>query len=81
MLQEEEQHVSLRIYGHRLKSREGVVEWVKGTYLTDFEKRMTPDAYQRYLARYRARLFEVVEDRQPYFYPYRRILIWGRKRA
>ena len=74
-----EQNVSLRIYGHQLESREGVIEWVKGTYLTDYEKRLSPELYSLYLERYRQRLFGVVEDRRPFFYPYRRILIWGRK--
>ncbi|MBA4179392.1 MAG: trans-aconitate methyltransferase [Anaerolinea sp.] len=76
-----EQDVSLRIYGHQLDSRDGVVEWVKGTYLTGYEKRLSPELYLRYLERYRHRLFETVEDRRPFFYPYRRILIWGRKQG
>ena len=76
-----EQEVVLRVYGHHLESREGVVEWVKGTYLTDYQKRLAPDLYSKYLERYQERLFEELEDRQPFFYPYRRILIWGRKKA
>lgn len=75
-----EQDVTLRIYGHRLASREGIVEWVKGTYLTDYEKRLPAPLYAQYVERYRERLFEIVEDRRPFFYPYRRILIWGRRR-
>lgn len=75
------QDVSLRIYGHHLESREGVIEWVKGTYLTDYEKRLSPKLYARYLERYRERLFEVIQDSRPFFYPYRRILIWGRKQG
>jgi trans-aconitate 2-methyltransferase len=74
-----EQRVSLNIYGHQLESRDGVLEWVKGTYLTDYERRLPPALYQRYLARYHELLVETFEDRKPFFYPYRRILIWGRR--
>ena len=74
-----EQRVMLKVYGHYLESREGVVEWVKGTYLTDFERRLPPELYERFVARYRELLAEVFEDRRPFFYPYRRILIWARR--
>jgi trans-aconitate 2-methyltransferase len=67
------------VYGHLLESREGVLEWVKGTYLTEYEKRMSPELYQRYLARYRERLAEEFEESKPFFYPFRRILMWARK--
>lgn len=76
-----EQRVSLHVYGHRLGSREGVVEWVKGTLLTDYEKRLSPEMYARYLARYRERLFGVLQDRKPFFYPFKRILFWARKQG
>ena len=74
-----EQRVSLNIYGHHLDSREGVLEWVKGTYLTDYQRRLTPELYERYLQRYHELLVETFEDRRPFFYPYRRILIWARR--
>jgi trans-aconitate 2-methyltransferase len=74
-----EQSVSLHVYGHLLDSRDGVVEWVRGTYLTEYEKRMPAELYERYLARYRERLAEAFEDRSPFFYPFRRILMWARR--
>lgn len=74
-----EQSVRLQVYGHHLQSREGVVEWVKGTLLTDYEKRMTPEQYAEFLAAYRAKLLPLLEDRHPYFYAFKRILIWGRR--
>ena len=52
---------------------------MKGTYLTDYQKRLSPELYERYLGRYHERLVETFEDRKPFFYPYRRILIWGRR--
>ena len=68
------QHVRLQIYGHLLDSSAGVVEWVKGTLLTDYERR-AGDRWPQFLARYRERLLEKIGDVQPYFFTYRRILI------
>jgi trans-aconitate 2-methyltransferase len=69
-----EQHVRLVVYAHRLSSRDEVVEWVKGTLLTDYEKRMSPGLYARFLERYRRLLFSVLPNERPYFYPFKRIL-------
>lgn len=74
-----EQSVRLQVYGHRLASREGVVEWVRGTLLTDYEKRMTAEQYAEFLAAYRAKLMPLLEDREPYFYAFKRVLLWGRR--
>ena len=71
--------VRLQIYGHHLASTADVVEWVKGTYLTDYARRMSPDLYERYLARYREILLERLGDRRPYFYTYKRILVCARR--
>ena len=35
---------------------------------------------ERFLERYRGLLLEELGDRSPCFYPYRRMLLWGRKR-
>lgn len=72
-----EQHVRLVVYAHRLASREEVIEWVKGTLLTDYEKRMPPALYARFLERYRKLLFSVLRNERPYFYPFKRILFWA----
>ena len=69
-----EQHVRLQVYGHHLASRDEVVEWVKGTLLTDYKKRMPAELYEQYLATYRTRLMAELEDRRPYFYAFKRIL-------
>jgi trans-aconitate 2-methyltransferase len=73
-----EQQVRLQVYGHTLESREGVIEWVKGTLLTDYEKRLPPDLYARFFERYRERLLDSLEDARPYFFPFKRILFWAR---
>lgn len=70
-----ELNVRLQVYGHHLASTADVVEWVKGTYLTDYARRMSPELYDRYLARYREVLLERLGDRGPYFYAYKRILV------
>ncbi len=74
-----EQHVRLQVYGHHLPSRDDVVEWVKGTLLTDYERRLPADLWPRFLERYRERLLPCLEDTRPYFYPFKRILFWGRR--
>ena len=74
-----EQVVRLQVYAHELDARADVVEWVKGTRLTDYQKRMPADMYEEYLERYRERLMEVLEDTRPFLYTYNRIFFWARK--
>jgi trans-aconitate 2-methyltransferase len=74
------QHVRLQVYPHHLDSTDEVVEWVKGTSLTRFQRAMSEDRYALFLDRYRARLIEVLGDHRPYLYTFKRILFWARKR-
>lgn len=74
-----EQHVRLQVYGHLMPSTVDVVEWLKGSYLTPFRQALTPDLYEEFLGRYRSRLVAALGDQQPYFYPFKRILCWGRR--
>jgi trans-aconitate 2-methyltransferase len=74
-----EQRARLEIYVHHLGSRDDVVEWVKGTLLTDYQKRMPPELFARFLDRYRERLLPRLDDGRPYFYPFKRILFWGER--
>ena len=73
-----EQSVRLQVYAHVLESSDAVVEWVRGTLLTDYESRMPAAMYQDFVARYRERLRAAVGEQRPYFYPFKRILLWGR---
>lgn len=73
-----EQEVRLQIYGHLLPSRDAVVEWYRGTLLTAYEQELEAEIYQRFVQRYREKLMEYLEDERPFFFPYKRILIWGR---
>ena len=74
-----DQHVRLQIYGHHMASAADVVEWVKGTTLTRFRERLPDDLYEAFLVRYRTALLEVLGERSPYFYAFKRVLMWGRR--
>jgi trans-aconitate 2-methyltransferase len=71
--------VRLAVYGHELTSREEVVEWVKGTLLTDFQKRLPAPVWERYLSTYRARLAAALPDDRPFLYTYKRIFFRGER--
>ncbi|MET0145794.1 MAG: methyltransferase domain-containing protein [Ilumatobacteraceae bacterium] len=73
------QHVRLQVYGHALPRTSDVVEWVRGTTLTRFSRRMSPELFEEFVAEYRRRLVAALGDRSPYFYPFKRILFWGAK--
>lgn len=73
------QHVRLQVYGHTLGSTADVVEWVKGTSLTRFRKALADDAlFDEFVARYRRRLLDCLGEHSPFFYPFKRVLLWGR---
>lgn len=80
-LEYSEQHVRMQVYTHHLESRDEVVEWTRGTLLTDYQQRMPAEAFEAFLARYRERLLPQLSDSRPYFYPFKRLLIWGRRAA
>lgn len=73
------QHVRLQVYPHYLASRDEVVEWLKGTQLTAFQSRLPPDLFAELLKQYRERLSGLLPDERPFFYPFKRILICGRR--
>ena len=75
-----EQHVRLQIYPHLLASSHDVVEWVRGTTLTRFEKRLDPALFAAFVDAYERALIEVIGEHEPYFFPFRRILMWARLR-
>ncbi len=69
--------VYTRCYLHRLQSRDEVVEWVKGTLLTDYQKRMPAELWPKFLERYRERLLPELRDEHPYLYPFNRTFLWA----
>jgi trans-aconitate 2-methyltransferase len=74
-----QQHVRLVIYPHLLPSRQDVIEWMKGSLLTAYEKRLTPGQFENFLDDYRGRLIPQLDAEQPFFFPFKRILCWARK--
>jgi trans-aconitate 2-methyltransferase len=72
----ERQHVRLQVYGHLLPGTDDVVEWVRGALLTHYES-LLGARYAEYLAAYRERLHAALGDERPYFYTYKRALMWG----
>jgi trans-aconitate 2-methyltransferase len=71
------QHVRLQIYGHVLPSSGDVVEWVKGTLLTDYERQLDKARFADFVKEYRTRLLREIGEASPYFYTYRRVLMWA----
>jgi len=74
-----QQHVRVQVYPHRLESREAVIEWNKGALLTAYRERLPEAIYGRFLTRYRERLLPRLEDRRPFFYGYKRLLLWAQR--
>ena len=73
----ERQHVRLQVYGHRLPGTDDVVEWVRGALLTHYESLLPEDRYAEFLSEYRERLHAELGDERPYFYTYKRVLMWA----
>jgi trans-aconitate 2-methyltransferase len=72
------QVVLRRIYAHRLRGPEDVVEWFRGSLLTEYERLLPAAAFAEFLARYRATLLARLDDRRPYLLPFPRLLLWAR---
>jgi trans-aconitate 2-methyltransferase len=73
-----QQTVRMQVYGHLLPAREDVIEWVRGTWLTAYQKRLPAEMWPAFLERYGELLFARLPDDRPFFYPFKRILFWGR---
>lgn len=72
-----EQHVRLVVYPHVLDGPEQVIEWVKGTLLTDYERRLPSALTGAFVDAFRARLLAELEPVRPFFFPFKRILCWA----
>ena len=71
-----QQHVRMQVYGHELDSSEAVVDWVRGALLTDYESRLG-SRFPGFLEEYGRRVVEALGASSPFFYTYKRILIWA----
>jgi trans-aconitate 2-methyltransferase len=72
--------VWLRVYGFELDSPADLVEWTKGTLLTGYHAQLDEADYVRFVDEYRRRLAaELGDGPSPYYYPFKRILAYGRR--
>ncbi len=69
-----EEESRLQVYVHELSEPADIVEWCRGTLLTDYEKRLPPGLWHQYLEAYRQRIVAAIPDERPYLYTYQRIL-------
>jgi trans-aconitate 2-methyltransferase len=72
-----EQLVRIQVYGHLLNGVDDVVEWVKGSLLTVYRARLSAVMYDNFVERYRDLLRAQIGAAQPYFFTFRRLLIWA----
>ena len=75
------QHVRLQVYSHALAAPAEVVEWVRASLLTSYQRRLQPDVFDRFVARYRERLLAELGDARPYLFTFKRLLLWADRRA
>ncbi len=71
--------VRLVVYPHVLAGPEDVVEWMKGTLLTEFERHLPAELFSRFVADYRTRLLARLDGSRPLFFPFKRILCWAQR--
>ena len=74
----QQQCVRQQVYPHLLSSREEIVEWTKGTWLSAYQTRLPSALYDLLLKRYREILFAELPNDKPFFYPFKRTFIWGK---
>ena len=70
-------NVRLIVYPHVLARRADVIEWMKGTLLTEYARHLPAEVFDSFLDDYRQRLFARLEAVEPFFFPFKRILCWG----
>jgi trans-aconitate 2-methyltransferase len=73
----ETQVARIEIYGHAMKSGHEVVEWTKGTLLTGYQSKLNETQFLEFLDSYTTELIAEIGE-GPYFYAFKRALLWGR---
>ena len=73
------QHVRAQVYLHVMPNPGAVVDWVEGTLLTDYKRRLPEQLYEDFVARYRELLLAQLGDQRPYRFTFKRVLLWGRR--
>ena len=72
-----QQDVRMQVYGHVLPSADDVVEWVRGALLTHYQSRIPEGRFEEFVSAYREQLHAALGTERPYFYTYKRLLIYG----
>lgn len=73
-----EQRCRMEVYLNAMRSGADIVEWTRGTLLTSYEKLLGKADFARFLEIYRNALLENL-GAGAYAYPFKRILIWGKR--
>jgi trans-aconitate 2-methyltransferase len=73
----ESQVVRLQVYGDTLSSGADVVEWVRGSLLTAYQQRLNEGQFAEFVERYRSELATHIDFEQPYFFAFKRLLLWA----
>jgi len=71
--------VRLIVYPHVLAGPEGVLDWMKGTLLTEYARHLPPEMFERFVQEYWTRLSARLVGSRPFFFPFKRILCWGQR--
>ena len=71
--------VRLIVYPHVLAGPEGVLDWMKGTLLTEYARHLPPEVFETFVQEYWRRLSQRLEGSRPFFFPFKRILCWGQR--
>jgi len=66
--------ISIGVYAHPMSSAREVVEWTKGTFLTHYQKQLTPESFAEFLERYTRALLKVAGEGH-YLYFFRRLFL------
>jgi trans-aconitate 2-methyltransferase len=65
---------SVRVFGHHLRGRDALFDWVDGSLLRAYRARLEPEVFEAFVADYRAELAARLPDTSPFYYPFTRLL-------
>lgn len=69
----------IKVYVHELPSKKDVYEWVRGTLLTHYQSQLSEAQFNEFCKVYRQKLEMQLSDETPFFYPFKRIFLYGKK--
>jgi trans-aconitate 2-methyltransferase len=73
--------VRLIVYPHVLSGPDAVVEWMKGTLLAEYSRHLPAGLFTAFVEEYGRRLLARIHDDRPFFFPFKRILMWAQRRS